>query len=70
MQRRAVGEHQFAFAEFDESFNRVAVVINIRIANEVVDAIHLERDLSANRYLAAHDLVSKYTVVMWGFRIR
>lgn len=70
MQRRAVGEHQFAFAEFDESFNRVSVVINIRIANEVVDAIHLERDLSANRYLAAHDLVSKYTVVMWGFRIR
>ena len=70
MQGRAVGKHQFAFAEFDESFNCGAVVINIRIANKIIDTIHLERNLSTNRYLAAHDLVSKYTVVMWGFRIR
>ena len=42
MQWCAVSKHQFAFAKIDESFNRVAVVINIRIANKVIDTVHLE----------------------------
>jgi hypothetical protein len=70
MKITSIRESKFIFTVEKEAFNRFIVVVDVRVGDQSIYPIHLHRDFSVDRYLAANYRVTKLTVVSWSRRIR
>ena len=59
----SIGQSEFVLAEFHITVDGVIVVVDVRIRDEPIDAVHLHGDGLAYRNDAAHDLITELTIV-------
>ena len=58
-----IGQCHLLLREFDPTLHGLVIVIDSRIGNKIVDAVHLHFDLFADRDFAPHYGISKHAVV-------
>ena len=65
MEISAIGQCQLALAIPDPALDRLVVIVDSRIGDELVDPVHLHGDLFADRDLASDYGVTKRAVILW-----
>src|SRR5688500_3540515 len=70
MEIAAIGERKFLLAVEDESLNCSIVVVDVRVGDERVDAVHLQRDLPVDRNLTPDYRGTELPVVCRDGRVR
>src|SRR5688572_3328761 len=70
MQITAVSECELILAVENEPFCRSRIVVDVRVGDECVDTVHLQRNLPVDRNLAPNNRSTEFAVVLRRRRVR